>query len=86
MHVPNHHVWLRSQEDCQSTIVHEVAVSASGNDVCVAGSIAVEEFDLSELSLLLCNSNWFACVHKDLKLYASLKKMFWLLLYWLVKL
>ena len=57
--------------------MHEVAVSASGN--------AVEEFDISEFSLLLCTSNWFACVHKVVKLYALLKKNIWLLLYWLVK-
>ena len=35
VHVPNHHVWLHSQDDCQPAIVHEVAVSASGNAVCV---------------------------------------------------
>ena len=43
MHVPNHHVWLHSQDDCH--MLHEVAVSASGNAVCV-GVTAVEQFDL----------------------------------------
>ena len=45
MHVPNHHVWLHSQDDCQPTILHEVAVSASGNAVCV-GVTGVEQFNL----------------------------------------
>ena len=50
MVVPNHHVWLHSQEYCQPAIVHEVVVSASGS--------AVEQFDFSSMTfrLLLCSA------------------------------
>ena len=44
MHVPNHHVWLHSQDYCEPAIVHEVAVSAGYSAVCV-GVTAVEQCD-----------------------------------------
>ena len=60
MRVPNHHVWLHSQDDCQPTVVHEVAVSASGNDVCV-GVTAVEQSDF--ICLFTFHHNTFVYLH-----------------------
>ena len=61
VHVPNHHVWLHSQDDCQPATVHEVAVNASGRSECCSTV-------LLSFCLLLCNSNWFACAHIIVKL------------------
>ena len=49
MHVPNHHVWLHSQDYCQPAIVHEMAVSAGYSAVCV-GVTVVEQCDSVFLS------------------------------------
>ena len=70
MHVPNHLVWLHSQDDCQPAIVHEVAVSARGSAVCV-GVTAVELFDFSDLSFvaLFCMCNVVNCVHFTITFY-----------------
>ena len=64
MVVPNHHVWLHSQEYCQPAIVHEVAVSASGTAVCV-GVTAVDRFDFYDFLFvpLFCMCKVVNCVH-----------------------
>ena len=51
MHVPNHNVWLHSQDDCQSAVVHEVAVSTGYSAVCVCVRvIAVQQTHGGDLS------------------------------------
>ena len=63
VHVPNHNVWLHSQDDCQSVVVHEVAVVLV-TVLCVCGVTAVQQFDFSDLLFiaLLCATLWIGCI------------------------